>query len=152
MLSPEDFAQFAAPYVRRILVALRPLGVPLIYFGHGASALYDQIGKLPADVFGVDWRLPIDVARRQLGMSRSSDGRRASSATAIQGNLDPIALLAPPAEIERRVTDILQRAPRRGFIFNLGHGVVPETPVAHAQAVVEMVHRLSARGLRGRGQ
>lgn len=153
VLGPEDFATYAAPYVRRILDALRPSGVPLIYFAHGGCALYPQVGQLPADVFGVDWRLPIDAARVQLGLARarSRRGPKAAKVTAkaIQGNLDPIALLAPVPEIERRVTDILRRAPRRGFIFNLGHGIVPETPVAHAQALIEMVHRLSARSRRG---
>lgn len=152
-LGPEDFATYAAPYVRRILEALRPSGVPLIYFAHGGCALYPQVGQLPADVFGVDWRMPIDTARAQLGIGRSSAAagrtRARHTAKAIQGNLDPISLLAPIPEIERRVRDILRRAPRRGFIFNLGHGIVPETPVAHAQALVEMVHRLSARSPRG---
>lgn len=151
-LGREDFAEFAAPYVQQILVALRPLGVPLIYFAHGGSALYPLVGKLPADVFGVDWRLPIDEARRQLGLVRKPGAARSTprKTAAIQGNLDPIALLGPTTGIERRVRDILTRAPRRGFIFNLGHGIVPETPVEHAQALVEMVHKLSAtRGSRG---
>lgn len=151
-LGPQDFESYAAPYVRRILDALRPTGVPLIYFAHGGAALYPQVGRLPADVFGVDWRLPIDQARQALGMARprSKNGRGSTRfATAVQGNLDPIALLAPIPEIERRVRDILRRAPKRGFIFNLGHGIVPETPVAHAQALVEMVHRLSARSSNG---
>lgn len=153
VLGPEDFATYAAPYVRRILDALRPSGVPLIYFAHGGSALYPQVGRLPADVFGVDWRLPIDEARQRLGIGQRSSGARRGkaghTARAIQGNLDPIALLGPIPEIERRVRDILRRAPRRGFIFNLGHGIVPETPVAHAQALIELVHRLSARSPRG---
>lgn len=152
-LGRDDFAEFAAPYVRQILEALRPSGVPLIYFAHGGSALYPLVGKLPADVFGVDWRLPIDEARRQLGLAGKTApaSRPRNKAPAIQGNLDPIALLGPKAGIERRVRDILARAPRRGFIFNLGHGIVPETPVEHAQALVAMVHKLSAapRGARG---
>ena len=149
-LGREDFAEFAAPYVRRILEALRPSGVPLIYFAHGGSALYPLVGKLPADVFSVDFRLPIDEARRQLGLARRPTGRGARKPAAIQGNLDPIALLGPKSGIERRVRDILARAPRRGFIFNLGHGIVPETPVEHAQALVQLVHKLSAapRGAR----
>ena len=149
-LGRDDFAEFAAPYVQRILEALRPSGVPLIYFAHGGSALYPLVGKLPADVFSVDFRMPIDEARRQLGLVRRPSGRGARKPAAIQGNLDPIALLGSKSGIERRVRDILARAPRRGFIFNLGHGIVPETPVEHAQALVQLVHKLSAapRGAR----
>ncbi len=152
-LGREDFAEFAAPYVKRILTALRPLGVPLIYFAHGGSALYPLVGKLPADVFGLDWRLPIDEARRQLGLVRPASAPRhgARGTPAVQGNLDPIALLGSRSGLEQRVRDILARAPRRGFIFNLGHGIVPETPVEQAQELVRLVHQLSAapRGARG---
>jgi len=83
-------------------------------------------------VIGVDWRVPIDVAWERIGMSPSR---------AIQGNLDPVALLAPRPELERQVRDVLARAAGRpGHIFNLGHGVLPETPVEALQAVVEWVH------------
>jgi uroporphyrinogen decarboxylase len=142
ILGSEDFAVFAAPYVERVLTELRPLGVPLIYFAHGASALYEQVGALPADVFAVDWRMPIDVAARRLGPSR--DGKK----RVLQGNLDPGVLLGPIPEIERRAFDILRRAERAGFghIFNLGHGVVPETPVEHVLALVQAVHRYRQAG------
>ncbi|MFO0578811.1 MAG: uroporphyrinogen decarboxylase [Polyangia bacterium] len=140
ILGVEDFETFAAPYVRRILEALRPLGVPLIYFAHGGGTLLEEVGKLPADVFALDWRLPIDVARRRLGLGEGADERRA-----VQGNLDPLVLLGPIGEIERRAGVILQKAPARGHIFNLGHGIVPETPVEHAQALVEFVHRTGRR-------
>ena len=147
ILSREDFAEFAAPYVDRLLRELRPLGVPLIYFAHGGSALYEQVGKLPADVFAVDWRLPIDVAGQRLGLGRNPNQAGRSTGTAIQGNLDPGILLGPISEIERRAGEILRRAATLGcgHIFNLGHGVVPETPVEHAQALVEAVHRLGRR-------
>jgi uroporphyrinogen decarboxylase len=144
ILGEEEYAVFGAPYVERILTALRPLSVPLIYFAHGASALYEQVGALSADVFAVDWRLPIDVAAARLGIcAKKPDERR----PAIQGNLDPAALLAPIPQIEQRVAAILRRAEatRCSHIFNLGHGVLPETPVEHAQAVVETVHRLSQK-------
>lgn len=140
ILGCDDFAAFAAPYVERVLQALRPLGVPLIYFAHGGSALYEQVGALSADVFAVDWRMPIDVAARRLGVDGKADH-------AVQGNLDPLQLLGPIDEIERRTAAILERARGLGcgHIFNLGHGVVPETPVAHARALVDAVHRMGAR-------
>lgn len=135
ILGVEDFTTFAAPYVRRILETLRPYGVPLLYFPHGGGTLLEEVGKLPADVFALDWRLPLDVARARLGQPR-----------AVQGNLDPLLLLGPVAELERRVRRILEVAPERGHIFNLGHGIVPETPVEHAQALVELVHQIGRRG------
>ena len=135
ILGVEDFATFAAPYVRRILEALRPLGVPLIYFAHGGGTLLESVGELPADVFALDWRQPLEVGRARLGIGRDPSDRRA-----VQGNLDPLTLLGPIPEIERRARRILDHAPARGHIFNLGHGIVPETPVAHAQALVEFVH------------
>ena len=144
ILGVEDFATFAAPYVRRILEALRPLGVPLIYFAHGGGTLLEAVGELPADVFALDWRQPLSVGRARLGIGRDPSDRRA-----VQGNLDPLTLLGPIPEIERRARRILDDAPARGHIFNLGHGIVPETPVAHAQALVEFVHGHRRDGQRG---
>jgi uroporphyrinogen decarboxylase len=138
VLGVEDFVTFAAPYVRRVLTALRPLGVPLIYFANGGAALLEEVGKLPADVFALDWRLPIGLGRQRLGIGGPGDRR------AVQGNLDPMVLFGPVPELERRVRAILADAPPRGHVFNLGHGILPETPVPHVQALVEMVHRLGA--------
>lgn len=140
ILGQGEFAEFAAPYVEEVLQALRPLGVPLIYFAHGGSALYEQVGSLSADVFSVDWRLPIDDAGERLGIADRPD-------RAIQGNLDPLRLLGPIDEIERQADDIVRRASRLQcrHIFNLGHGVVPQTPVAHVRALVDAVHRLGAQ-------
>ena len=142
ILGGEDFATFAAPYVERVLTALRPLGVPLIYFANGGTALLGAVGQLSADVFGLDWRLPIGEARTRLGIGAGGETDR----RAIQGNLDPMVLFAELPEIERRVRLILANAPPRGYIFNLGHGILPETPVPHVQALVELVHELGARG------
>lgn len=139
ILSREDFAEFAAPYVDRLLRELRPLGVPLIYFANGGGTLLEQVGKLPADVYALDWRTPISVARQRLGITQPDDRR------AVQGNLDPLTLLGPVDALERRVRNILSDAPARGHIFNLGHGIVPETPVAHAQALCELVHQYGRR-------
>lgn len=135
VLGQEDYQVFAEPYLQRVLMALRSLGVPLIYFAHHAAALLPLLGRLPADVLALDWRLPLDQAAALLG------GRRV-----LQGNLDPCVLLGPVAEIERRVKTILdQAAGLAGHVFNLGHGVLPSTPPAHAQAAVEAVHRLGER-------
>ena len=141
ILGQEDFATFAAPYVQKVLDALRPLGVPLIYFANGGTALLEQVGKLPADVFALDWRLPVGVARTRLGIGAGGPADR----RAVQGNLDPMVLFAPVAEIERRVRGILADAPPRGHVFNLGHGILPETPVPHVQALVQLVHELGRR-------
>lgn len=140
ILGQGEFAEFAAPYVEEVLQALRPLGVPLIYFAHGGSALYQQVGALSADVFSVDWRLPLDDAGERLGIADRPD-------RAIQGNLDPLRLLGPIDAIERQASDILRRASRLQcrHIFNLGHGVVPQTPVENVRALVDSVHRLGAQ-------
>jgi uroporphyrinogen decarboxylase len=134
VLSTEDYAVFGAPYVERVLTALRPLGVPLIYFPLGGLALLPQVGKLSADVISVDWRQPLPLAQRML-----------SSQQGLQGNLEPLLLLGPLAQIEARVKRVLDDAPRRRYIFNLGHGLTPEIPPAHVEALVEMVHRLGQR-------
>jgi uroporphyrinogen decarboxylase len=141
ILGIEDFATYAAPYIERVLTALRPLKVPLIYFANGGAALLEQVGKLPADVYALDWRLPLSTARERLGIQVADPTDR----RAVQGNLDPMVLFAEVAEIERRVRAILAAAPPSGHIFNLGHGILPETPVPHVQALVELVHTLSAQ-------
>jgi uroporphyrinogen decarboxylase len=130
-LGPDDFATFAAPYVKQIIDRLKPLGVPIIYFANDGATLLADAAKLGADALGVDWRNPLDRARACVGPD-----------VTLQGNLDPVALLAPPAEIERRAADVLRRAGGRRHVFNLGHGIQPPTPPAHAEALVEIVHRL----------
>jgi uroporphyrinogen decarboxylase len=107
----------------------------VIHFGTDTAMLLDAMREAGSDVIGVDWRIPLDDAWRRIGYD-----------VGIQGNLDPVALFAPWPEIERRVDDILLRAGNRpGHIFNLGHGILPETPVEHVQAVAEMVHAQSRR-------
>jgi len=115
----------------------RRAGDPLRHRQPGAAAAVGEaFGKKPRDaVVGVDWRIRLDDAWRAIGQDK-----------AIQGNLDPAALLAEPVEIRRRAKDILrQAAGRPGHIFNLGHGVLPQTPVEHVIALVEAVHELSSR-------
>jgi uroporphyrinogen decarboxylase len=136
-LALEDYVAFAAPYVREILLSLQPLGVPIIYFANDGAALLHEVGDLPADVFGLDFRLPLDQA-----IARLSQGGRVR---AVQGNLDPCVLLGPIDEIERRVEAVMECAPELGHVFNLGHGILPPTPVEHAQAAVEFVHRMGYR-------
>jgi uroporphyrinogen decarboxylase len=134
-LSPGDYQSFVLPYTRQLIQQLKEEKTPIIHFGTGTSTLLDLMNSAGSDVMGVDWRIDLDKAWKQLGYR-----------VAIQGNLDPVALLAPVDEIQKRVQDILRRAGNRpGHIFNLGHGILPETPVAHVAAVVEMVHKYSER-------
>jgi uroporphyrinogen decarboxylase len=117
-----------------VIQALTP-GVPVIHFGTGTAGLLPALREAGGDVIGLDWRVDLDEAWARVGHD-----------VAVQGNLDPAALLAPPDEIRRRVRAILARAGGRpGHVFNLGHGVLPETPVDHAVAMVDAVHELSAR-------
>ncbi len=132
-LGPDDFRVFAAPYVRRCIDALKPLGAPIIYFPNGGSTLMRHAAPLGAQALGVDWRLPLDEARALVGPELT-----------LQGNLDPCVLFAPIAEIEHRVADVLARAGGRRHVFNLGHGILPPTLPEHAMALVDIVHRLGA--------
>lgn len=129
-LSPMDYERFILPYSQSILKRLEPAGVPVIHFGTGTATLLGLMERAGGTVIGLDWRLPLDEGRRILG-----------DQVAIQGNLDPVALFAPLPVLRRQVEDILQRAGSLpGHIFNLGHGILPETPVENVRAVVEMVH------------
>jgi len=133
-LGPDDYRRYVLPHTRRIVEAILP-GTPVIHFATGNPALLHLLSEAGGDVIGVDWRIRLDDAWRAIGESK-----------AIQGNLDPVVLLAHPDEIRRRVGEILgQAGGRPGHIFNLGHGVLPETPVAHAKALVEAVHELGSR-------
>jgi len=129
-LSPRDFESFSLPYLTRMVQALQAKGVPVIVFGTAMSTHLPLLRKTGADVLGCDWRIEIDQARALAGPD-----------VALQGNLDPLALFLPPAEIEQRVADILRRAGPVGHIFNLGHGILPSTPVEHVQALARYVHQ-----------
>lgn len=134
-LSPNDYAEYVLPHVQRIFDGLEAEGVPLIHFGTGTAALLPLMRRAGGDVIGVDWRVQLDEAWERLGHD-----------VAVQGNLDPVVLFGPLHEIERRVADILRRAGGRpGHIFNLGHGILPQTPVDHVAAAAEYVHKLSQR-------
>ena len=135
IVSPGDFREYPLRYAKQVIAHLRTAcpGVPIIYFVNGCAPYLDDYASSGADVLGVDWRVGIDEVRRRVG-----DG------VALQGNLDPGALFAPPAEIRARVADILARAGSTGHIFNLGHGVLPETDPEHVRAMVTAVRELSA--------
>jgi uroporphyrinogen decarboxylase len=129
-LGPDDYQTFALPYVQRMVEALQATGVPVIVFGTGMSTLLPLLVRTGADVVGCDWRIHLDEARTRVG-----------DAVALQGNLDPLALFLPEAELEARVQDILRRAGPVGHIFNLGHGILPPTAPESAKALVDAVHR-----------
>lgn len=134
-LSPGDYAEYVLPHVQVIFEGLKWEGVPMIHFGTGTTALLRLMREAGGDVIGLDWRVRLDEGWATVGHDR-----------AVQGNLDPLVLFAPLPEIERRVEDILRRAGGRlGHIFNLGHGILPTTPVDHVAATIDMVHKLSQR-------
>ena len=129
-LSPQDYREFVQPHSRRALELARAASVPVIHFATGTAPFLEDFAAAGGDVIGVDWRVELDRAWSRIGHDRG-----------IQGNLDPAALLAPGPALDARVRDILARAGGRpGHIFNLGHGVLPETPVVALQRVVDIVH------------
>jgi len=133
-LGPDDYRRYVLPHSRALIQQITP-GIPVIHFGTGNPALAPLLSEAGGDVIGVDWRMKLDDAWRAIGPTRG-----------IMGNLDPLVLLANTTEIRRRAKDILdQAAGRPGHIFNLGHGVLPQTPVDHAIALVEAVKELSER-------
>ena len=130
-----DYREFAMPHSARIFEELRGVGVPIIHFGVGTTAILRDLAETGGDVVGVDWRLPLDDAWAIVGSNRG-----------IQGNLDPTLLLGPPDRLLAAADDVLRRAAgRAGHIFNLGHGILPETPVEHVQALARHVHEHSLR-------
>jgi uroporphyrinogen decarboxylase len=128
-LALADYRDYAFEASQRLIRAVQEMGVPVIYFGVETAGLLSQMASTGADVIGLDWRQPLDDGWRAVGHGH-----------AVQGNLDPITLFAPLEVIELRVKEILRAANGRpGHIFNLGHGIVPTTPVENVQAVVRMV-------------
>jgi uroporphyrinogen decarboxylase len=130
-LSPEDYREYVLPYSQSIFQALQGTGVPTIHFGTGTASLLPLMREAGGSVIGVDWQTPLDWAWQRL-----------EHRVAMQGNLDPVALFAPEPERNRRVERILRQANGRpGHIFNLGHGILPETPVENVKQVVDLVHQ-----------
>jgi len=130
-LSRADYREFAQPHSSRILEAVRRLGVPVVHFGVGTAAILRDLADAGGDVIGVDWRLPLDEAWAIVGHDR-----------ALQGNLDPSLLLAPRERLFAAAEDVLRRAGgREGHVFNLGHGILPNTPLEHVQELAQRVHQ-----------
>lgn len=128
-IGPDDYVRYVAPYSRALIERVRSGGVPVIHFGTGTGGFFRELHAAGGDVIGVDWRVNIDQAWMDI-----------SYRAAIQGNLDPAILFAPQAELRVRVHELLKRTGNRpGHIFNLGHGILPETPVDNVKAVVNFV-------------
>ncbi len=128
-LGREDYLRYVAPYNRELFAAVGPAGVPVINFSLGVSAYLADAAACGGDVVGLDWQLPLDRAWAEVGYERP-----------VQGNLDPAALLAPWRELRVRIDDVLDRAAGRpGHVFNVGHGLVPQTPVENVRRLVEHV-------------
>ncbi len=133
-LGSADYREFAMPHTKQIFQAVGGR-VPTLHFGTGTSAILAELREAGGDVIGVDWRIPLDLAWQRVGHDR-----------AVQGNLDPTLLLGPPHRMFSRTDDILARvAGRTGHIFNLGHGILPSTPVEHVQMLAQYVHNASQR-------
>lgn len=129
ILDKDGFREFVLPYVKQILSAVRREGIPLIYFAKGAGVWLADLKNCGADVLGLDWMVDIGEARRLLG-----------DVHALQGNLDPNALFAPPEVIRAEVKKILEKfGPGEGHVFNLGHGILPTVPPEHARAFIQAV-------------
>jgi uroporphyrinogen decarboxylase len=132
-LSPADYERFVLPYMKSLVQRITP-NVPVIYFGTQTSGILELMKQAGTQVMGVDWRVDLDVAWSRLGD------------VAIQGNLDPVTLFSGVEDIQRQAKRILNQANgRSGHIFNLGHGIFPQTPVDHVRALVDYVHSESAK-------
>ena len=135
-LSPDDYARYVQPHSHRVFRELSDLGVPLIHFGTETATLLEAMADAGGDVIGIDWRIPLDAAWKRVGYRRG-----------IQGNLDPTVLFADFEIVRREAQSVLSRAEGRpGHIFNLGHGIHPQTPVDTVRHLVDFVHEASARG------
>jgi uroporphyrinogen decarboxylase len=134
-LGPHDYERYIKPYNIALFSAIAAAAVPVINFSTGTGAIIDDVASCGGDVLGIDWRTPIDGVRARLGDRR-----------AIMGNLDPLTLLAPWRELRGQIDDVLLRAgPGPGHIFNLGHGILPATPVDNVRRLVEYVHEQTSR-------
>ena len=136
-LSVEDYRHYVLPRTTELVKALQRTGVPIIYFGTDSATLLPSMRETGAEVIGLDWRIPLDDGWRSLDFE-----------CAVQGNLDPVLLFANWKELKSRAEDILRRAAGRpGHIFNLGHGILPETPVENVKALAQFVQEHSARSV-----
>ena len=134
-LNSADYREFILPHSKRIFDRVAPTGVPTIHFGVGTASILGDLRDAGGDVIGADWRTPLDEAWERVGSDRG-----------IQGNLDPTLLLGPLDRIFAATDEVLERAGgRAGHIFNLGHGILPTTPVEHVQALARYVHQKTRR-------
>jgi uroporphyrinogen decarboxylase len=139
VVSPEDYRHAILPHTSRIFSALAPSGVPRIHFGVGTGELLGLLGEAGADVVGVDWRIPLDEAARRVAAGTGGEGKT------LQGNLDPSVLLAGWDVVEPRARAIVERGRTlSGHVFNLGHGVLPETDPDILARLADLVHEASA--------
>lgn len=133
-LSPDDYSRYVKPFTSRIFAALASHRVPMIHFGTGTSGFLREMRSAGGTVQSVDWRIPLGEAWKIIGLD-----------SAIQGNLDPLAMMAPPEVLKEKVAEVLEQAgSRAGHIFNLGHGFLPQTPVENVELVVNLVHDLTS--------
>jgi len=134
-LAPDDYRRYVAPYSRLAFDIAASAGVPIIHFGTNTNGMLEDLRDAGGDVIGVDWRIDIDRAAERLG-----------PAVGIQGNLDPVALFAPWDALKTRAQAVLDRIHQRpGYIFNLGHGILPKTPVENVDRLVDFVHDYTRR-------
>ena len=133
-LSVEDYRRYVLPHATDLVARLQTTGAPIIYFGTDSATLLPSMQETGAEVIGLDWRIPLDTGWQSLGLKG-----------AVQGNLDPVLLFADWKELKSRAQDILRRAGGRpGHIFNLGHGILPETPVESVKALSDFIREHSA--------
>jgi uroporphyrinogen decarboxylase len=133
-LAPSDYREYVLPYTRMLMKDIK-LGTPIIHFGTGTAMLLEDMRAAGGDVIGLDWHVELDEAWARVGYD-----------VGVQGNLDPLALYGDLPFIRRQAERILAQAGgRAGHIFNLGHGILPETPFENAVALIEMVHEISSR-------
>ena len=131
VLNQSDYERFSGRWIRRIIESVKDLGVPVIVYVNGCAPYRETLGTLGADCISVDWRIDLATARTALHPK-----------IALQGNLDPLVLYAGPEAVDREVKALFEKfPPQRGHVFNLGHGVLPRTPVQSAKRLIEAVHR-----------
>jgi len=132
ILTPEEFQKFALPFLKTLIAGIKP-GIPVIYFGTQTEPFYPYLKNCGAHVIGVDWRVDLDKAREQLGD------------LAVQGNLDPNVLLTDPPRVREKTLEVLKKAKGRpGYIFNLGHGILPQTPMENVRVMIDTVKNWKA--------
>jgi uroporphyrinogen decarboxylase len=135
VLTPIDYKNLILPYIKKITAELKKQEVPVIYFVNNCAGMLKEVKKSGADVIGIDWRIDLGDAIKRLGKK-----------IVVQGNLDPCALFLSQEELEERIKDVLWKGEAaKGHIFNLGHGILPDTPVENVVAMVEAVHRYGSK-------